>query len=234
MSMVLNTQTNSDGVLKYATGNIITNAVAAAAQTFTLGFAPRRIVFTNLTDGITDTWFEGMPESNIYVTLIGITAKLDADAGVTDTDYTSLWNPTAIVAGAGGPTSTPPYDVAGKEVNNLDVLFTSLVGILAKLDADAGVTDTTYTSLWKPAVATAAALRASIVGMNLKLDNDAGVTGTDFTSSWTPSNTISLHAVAAGDKTYEKTNGIAVVGNTFALTATTMVASKQFYWEAQG
>jgi hypothetical protein len=28
--------------------------------------------------------------------IIGITAKLDADAGVTDTTYGSLWNPAAL------------------------------------------------------------------------------------------------------------------------------------------
>lgn len=44
----------------------------------------------------------------------------------------------------------------------------------------------------------------------------------------------SLHEVAAGTKTLETTNGIAVSGNSFALTATTMVASKTFYWVAEG
>jgi len=28
--------------------------------------------------------------------IVGITAKLDADAGVTDTTYASLWNPAAL------------------------------------------------------------------------------------------------------------------------------------------
>lgn len=44
----------------------------------------------------------------------------------------------------------------------------------------------------------------------------------------------SLHTVAAGTRTLETTNGIAVSGNSFTLTATTMVASKTFYWEAIG
>jgi hypothetical protein len=44
----------------------------------------------------------------------------------------------------------------------------------------------------------------------------------------------SLHSVAAGTRTLETTNGIAVSGNTFTVTATTMVASKTFYWEAIG
>jgi phosphatidylserine synthase len=42
----------------------------------------------------------------------------------------------------------------------------------------------------------------------------------------------SLHTVAAGTMTLETTNGVAVSGASFTLTATTMVASKTFYWEA--
>lgn len=44
----------------------------------------------------------------------------------------------------------------------------------------------------------------------------------------------SLHAVAAGTLTLETTNGVAVDENVVTLTATTMVASKTFYWEAIG
>lgn len=44
----------------------------------------------------------------------------------------------------------------------------------------------------------------------------------------------SIHTVAAGTVTLELTNGIAVDATlkTVTLTATTMVASKVFYWEA--
>lgn len=42
----------------------------------------------------------------------------------------------------------------------------------------------------------------------------------------------SLHTVAAGTVTLEATNGIAVSGGSFTLTATTLVASKTFYWIA--
>jgi hypothetical protein len=44
----------------------------------------------------------------------------------------------------------------------------------------------------------------------------------------------SIHTVAAGTVTLELTNGIAVSGYTFTLTATTMVASKVYYWQAMG
>lgn len=40
--------------------------------------------------------------------VVGITAKLDADAGVTDTDFASLWNPAALVTVTGDPASNDP------------------------------------------------------------------------------------------------------------------------------
>jgi len=106
MALTSSTQTNTNGVINRAIGKIVTDAAAAAAVTITLGFAPRRVLFVNLTDRITNEWFEGMASAS------------------------------------------------------------------------------------------------------------------------------SLHAVAAGTLTLETTNGIAVSGNTFTLTATTMAASKTFYWEA--
>ena len=103
-----NTQSNANGISNMAVGQIVTDSAAAAVATITLGFIPRHIKFVNLTDRITDEWFEGMSAAN------------------------------------------------------------------------------------------------------------------------------SLHIVAAGTQTLETTNGITVSGNTFTLTATTMVASKSFYWLAEG
>jgi phosphatidylserine synthase len=106
MAVTTNTQTNSNGVNCFAVGKIVTDGGAAAALTITLGFTPRYVRFVNLTDRITDEWFEGMASAS------------------------------------------------------------------------------------------------------------------------------SLHAVAVGTLTLETTNGIAVSGSSFTLTAVTMVASKTFYWEA--
>jgi hypothetical protein len=235
MALAINTQSNAFGVVNMAKGSIVTDAVAAVAQTFTLGFIPRKITVTNLTDRICDEWDEGMDLNAIYVNILGITAKLDADAGVTDTNYGALWNPVAVVTGAGGPTSAVPYDVAPQAASSLIQMKASITGILAKLDADAGVTDTNYTALWNPSTATNAALIASIAGLTAKLDADAGVTDTNYGALWgTVPVYMSLHTVANGTTTLEVTNGINVVGNTFSLTAATMVASKQFYWTAQG
>lgn len=108
MPFTSSVQSNSTGVLNYAVGKIVTSAAAAAAATITLGFVPRYVKFVNLTDRITDEWYEGMASAS------------------------------------------------------------------------------------------------------------------------------SLHTVAAGTLTLEATNGIAVSGSSFTLTATTLVASKTYYWEAQG
>ena len=177
MALAINSQSNTFGIANIAEGNIVTDTVAAVAQTFTIGFAPRKIIFNNLTDRVSDEWYEGMTENAIYNSIVGINAKLDADAGVTDTNYTALWTPGA---------------------------------------------------------STVASITAAMTGALAKLDADAGVNSTDYAATYTPTNTISLHSVAAGTVTYEKTNGIAVVDNTFSVTATTLAASKQFYWEAIG
>ena len=108
MALSTNTQSNSNGVSNRAVGKVVSDAAAAAATTFTLGFAPRYVRFVNATDRISDEWFEGMASAS------------------------------------------------------------------------------------------------------------------------------SIHTVALGTVTLEPVNGIAVSGNTFTLTATTMVASKSFYWIAEG
>lgn len=44
----------------------------------------------------------------------------------------------------------------------------------------------------------------------------------------------SIHTVAAGTRTLETVNGIAVAGSSFTVTATTLAASKTYSWEAVG
>jgi hypothetical protein len=106
MPFTSSVQSNTTGVTNYAVGKIVTSSATAAAATISLGFTPRYVRVVNLTDRITDEWYEGMASAS------------------------------------------------------------------------------------------------------------------------------SLHAVAAGTLTLETTNGIAVSGPSFTLTATTLVASKTFYWEA--
>jgi hypothetical protein len=213
MPTLNNVKSNAATVFNHTVGEIVTSSATAAALTITPGFMPRIVRFHNVTDRISDEWYDGMDEMSIYEALIGIAAKLDADAGVTDTNYGTL---------------TAPASAALSDL-------VAAVGVLtAKLDADAGVTDTNYTALYGAPAATVVALRAAIVGIDAKLDADAGVTDTNYGALW--NNTASsLHTVAAGTRTFEKTNGILVnTDGSFTLSATTMVASKRFSWEAIG
>lgn len=212
MTFFVNTQSNDNGISNRAVGTIITDAVAAAAASITLGFTPRIVRIHNLTDKISDEWYEAMDESTLFTNVRALAAKLDADAGVTDTNFAALWNPT---------------------VATLAALQTAVRGITAKLDADAGVTDTNYSSLWNPQ-ATVASLRAIMAGITAKLDADTGVTDTNYAATL-GINTPSLHTIANGTRTLELTNGIQVnTDRTVTFTAATLVASKVFAWEAEG
>lgn len=212
MTFFVNNQSNDNGISNRAVGTIITDAVAAAAASLTLGFTPRVFRLHNLTDRISDEWYEGMDESTLFTNIRALAAKLDADGTVTDTNYAALWNPT---------------------VATLTALQTAVRGITAKLDADATVTGTDYSALWNPQ-ATVASLRAIMAGITAKLDADTGVADTDYASTL-GHNVPSLHTAANGDRTLGLTNGIQVNDDrTVTLTATTLVASKVFAWEAEG
>lgn len=239
MAMKQFDQTNvGASVYNYAVGHISTDAVAAAAQTIQLGFMPRKIKFINLTDRITDEWFEDMGPDNLQVALAGIAAQLDTDSGVTDTNYAALYGlPTPVASNPNAPPVAANVDAV------LPGLVKAIAGLTAKLDADTGPTDKNYFSLWGKPAATQASIKAAITGIALKLDNDVNVNLTTYTSGFITgiiSITQSLHTVANGTTTLELTNGISVNDDptsatygSFTLTATTMVASKEFYWEAQ-
>lgn len=123
MPTLNNTQAQSMGIVNHATGAIRTSAAAAAALTITVGFVPRKIVFRNVTDRISDKWYDGIDELAIFQSIVGIAAKLDADAGVTDTNYGATWN----VTGASYHTvaaGTNTLELANGIVNNQDGSFT--------------------------------------------------------------------------------------------------------------
>jgi hypothetical protein len=213
MPTLTNDQLQSNGVPNHATGHIQTSSAAAAALTITVGFRPRVIRVHNITDRISDEWYRGLDELALYASIVGLNAKLDADAGITATDFGSSTNPASA---------------------SLSDLYTSIRALTAKLDADASVSDTTYASLWNPDEATIAKIRASLNGIAAKLDADGGVTDTNYAAVWAVT-APSLHTVANGTRTFEIDNGILDNGDgTFTLNATTMVASKAFVWEALG
>ncbi len=241
MAIYASDQTNTGAsVVNMAVGHITTDAAGAVAQTIQLGFAPRYIRFINLTDRIEDEWYEDMALDNLQSVLRAICVLLDADTGVADTNYTALYGtPFPVASNANNP------PVAANVSASLPGLVQAIAGLTQKLSVDAGVgagIDTNYFSLWGKPAATQAGIKAALTGIALKLDNDAVVNTTTYTSGCITgiiSITQSLHTVANGTRTLELTNGISVnddptsaTYNSFTLTATTMVASKEFYWEA--
>ena len=241
MAMKQFEQTNvGASVYNLAVGHISTDAAGAVAQSIQLPFAPRRIRFVNLTDRITDEWFEDMALNNLQSVLAAICVLLDADTGVADTNYGALYAlPYPVASNANNPPTAANVQVT------LPGLVQAIAGLTQKLSVDAGVgagIDTNYFSLWGKPAATQASIKAALTGIALKLDNDAVVNTTTYTSGCITgiiSITQSLHCVANGTTTLELTNGISVnddpssaTYNSFTLTATTMVASKEYYWEA--
>lgn len=102
------------------------------------------------------------------VTLLGtirtkfnaLLTKLDADAGVSDTDYSSLWALAALDANQisqGGLNQPALY-------TRLALIKTNFNAVLTKLDADGGVTGTDYNSLG--AVSIGATVKGTGIGQN--------------------------------------------------------------------
>ncbi len=83
MALSTNTQTNSNGVVNRAMGKIVTDAAAAAIATLQLGFVPRYVRFVNLTDRITDEWYEGMAAASSLHAVAAGTQTLETVNGVT-------------------------------------------------------------------------------------------------------------------------------------------------------
>lgn len=83
MALSTNTQTQAMGIANHAVGRCVTDASAAAATTFNPGFKPRVIRFHNLTDSISQEWFEGMADLSAIQTIAAGTRTLSATTGPT-------------------------------------------------------------------------------------------------------------------------------------------------------
>lgn len=82
MALTTNTQ-SANQVRNQAVGQIVTDAGAAAAVTITCGFNPRVVRFHNLTDRISDEWFEGMAAASSLHTIAAGTRTLEVTNGIT-------------------------------------------------------------------------------------------------------------------------------------------------------
>ena len=76
---------DSDGVVHKAYGNAVSSAATATALTFELGFAPKRVIFHNMTDRISDEWFTGMADASSLHSVAAGTRTLETTNGITPT-----------------------------------------------------------------------------------------------------------------------------------------------------
>jgi hypothetical protein len=98
MTATTNSQSNSNGVYCFATGKIVQDATTAAALTLTLGFVPRYFRLVNLTDRITDEWFDGMAAASSLHTVAAGTLTLETTNGITVSGTSVTFTATTMVA----------------------------------------------------------------------------------------------------------------------------------------
>lgn len=80
---------NSMGIVNRTIEYFTTDAVTAAETSFSFGFKPRMVKFVNLTDRITNEWFEGMAAAYALKTVAAGTRTLETSGGITvNTDGT--------------------------------------------------------------------------------------------------------------------------------------------------
>lgn len=80
--LTIASQTNADSVDNLAVIRASTDSAAASAQTFVLGFTPRVVRVHNLTDLISDEWYEGMANASSLHTVAAGTRTLELVNGV--------------------------------------------------------------------------------------------------------------------------------------------------------
>ena len=99
MGIATSTINASNGILNRTIQAFTTDAVAAADTTFNFGFKPRLVKFVNLTDRITEEWFEGMAAGNVLHTVAAGTRTIDANSLiVVNSDGTVTVKASAMVA----------------------------------------------------------------------------------------------------------------------------------------
>lgn len=99
MGIATSTINASNGVLNRTIQAFTTDAVAAADTTFNFGFKPRLVQLINLTDRITEEWFEGMAATNVLHTVAAGTRTIDANSLiVVNSDGTVTVKASAMVA----------------------------------------------------------------------------------------------------------------------------------------
>ena len=97
ISTTVVTQTN--GVYNKYINYFATSSATAAATTFSsIGFQPRKVTLHNLTDRISDVWFEGMASASSLHTVANGTVTLETTNGVAVSGDTVTFTATTMVA----------------------------------------------------------------------------------------------------------------------------------------
>ena len=99
MALTTNTVSQTGGIANHAVGRAVTDSAAAAATTFDVGFVPRVVRFHNLTDRISDEWYEGMAAASSLHSVAAGTRTLETTNGITvNADGTFTVTATTMVA----------------------------------------------------------------------------------------------------------------------------------------
>ena len=99
MGIATSNVTNTQGVNNACIQAFTTDAVAAADTTFNFGFKPRYVKFVNLTDRITEEFWEGMTATNVLHTVAAGARTIDTNSLiVVNADGTVTAKAAAMVA----------------------------------------------------------------------------------------------------------------------------------------
>lgn len=99
MALTTNTKSQISGVANHTVGRVVADAGAAALTTFNAGFIPRVVRWHNLTDRISDEWFEGMAaDSSLHTVAAGTRTLAVSGAIIVGTDGTFTIDAGLIVA----------------------------------------------------------------------------------------------------------------------------------------
>ena len=171
----------------------------------------------------------------------GILAKLDADGGITDTDYAAkhtLTLPSGIQT-----TGVKAILHQGEVVLLLDDFITEYNATLTKLDADTGITDTNYSSTLAitdivgnskvDGIIPAGVYQGNVIwllnhiiariaALTAKLDDDAGITDTNYAATWDISDTV----VEESSKARPRISGAGGILFALALGAASLVSAR--------
>lgn len=91
MPLSASTTTQSGGVSNRAVGLATTSSATAAATSFVVGFLPRVVRFHNVTDRISDEWYEGMAAASSIHTVAAGTRTLETTNGITVGEVTDSY-----------------------------------------------------------------------------------------------------------------------------------------------